>query len=223
LGNYNVIGKNVTITNQSKVGNKVVIGDCNIFHDNTRIIVGEEDVNIGDWNVFHNNILMIGIRSMKIGHNCWFGQNTVIDSSGALKIGNGVRVGMYSQIWTHVASGELIEGCSLFGFRETIIEDDVWLVGSCIVSSGIRIRRKTIALANSNLTKDTEEESVYAGSPAKKKENLNFYKKVTLEDKMQMIVQWAETFTKIHTNCTLKVDESTITLKSNTRNEEVVI
>ena len=125
LGKYNVIGENVVIEGFKNAKGVVSIGDCNIINEGTKILAGEEGINIGDWNVFHNNMLVMGEVQMTIGHNCWFGQNTILDSSGGLKIGNGVRVGMYSQIWTHVASGELIEGCTLFGKRETIINDDV--------------------------------------------------------------------------------------------------
>ena len=53
-------------------------------------------------------MLILAEEEMKIGHNCWFGQHTVLDATGGLEIHNGVRVGMFSQIWTHVASGEQI-------------------------------------------------------------------------------------------------------------------
>ena len=224
LGSYNVIGKNVVIKNGSSDKlSKIVIGDCNIIHDNTKIIVGEEGIIIGDWNVFHNNILIVGLKRLEIGHNCWFGQNTVIDSSGALTIGNGVRVGMYSQIWTHVASGELIEGCLLNGFRKTVIEDDVWLVGSCIVSSGITLRRRTIALINSNITKDTIENSVYAGSPAKLKENLKFYKEISVNDKLQLMDEWVNNFVLGYPEYHKTSNNESIIISTESNEEEIII
>ena len=176
IGKYNFIGPNAVIEGFKESAGQAILGDCNIINEGTRILAGHEGISIGDWNVFHNQMLVMGEGKMEIGHNCWFGQNTILDSSGGLKIGNGVRIGMYSQIWTHVASGELIEGCTLFGKRETIINDDVWLVGSCVVSSGVNLGRKSIFLIGSNVTKNTEEEKVYAGNPAKLMEKLNFYK-----------------------------------------------
>ena len=166
----------------------IKIGDCNSFHDNTRLVIGVEGMEIGDWNVFHNNMLLIGEKKMSIGHNCWFGQNTVIDSTGGMAIGNGVRVGMYSQLWSHVASGELIEGCTLFSKKQTVIEDDVWLVGSCTVSSGIIVKRRGVFLNGSNITKTTEANSTYAGIPAKKLEKLSFYEPVTIQQKYKLEV-----------------------------------
>jgi len=195
IGNYNYIGKNVVIgAFKGTQGGKIVIGDCNQIHEDTRIVMGAEGLSVGDWNVFHNNMLVMGGQRMEIGHNCWFGQNTILDSAGGLFIGNGVRVGMYSQIWTHVASGELIEGCTLYAQRSTSIEDDVWLVGSCIVGSGLNLGRRAVCMIGSLITKDLEPNKVYRGSPASEVEGLHFYRSVTDEEKMRMMIGWVDQF-----------------------------
>ena len=198
LGEYNRIGKNVVI---EIVGNnpnvKAEIGDNNIINDNTRIFIHGE-FKLGDWNVLHNDMLVMAEEHLYIGHNCWFGQNTILDGAGGLTIGSGVRVGMYSQIWTHVASGEQIEGCTLFSKRATVINDDVWLVGSCIVGSGLTLGRRSIALINSVLTKDTLEDKAYAGSPTKLMENAQFYKPKTLDEKFEMLKGWVSEFVLIN-------------------------
>lgn len=194
LGSYNRIGRNVRIEITGVPERSIIsIGDNNIINDNTRILI-KGDLTIGDWNVFHNDILIMAEDKMKIGHNCWFGQNTILDGTGGLIIGNGVRVGMYSQIWTHVASGERIEGCTLFAKRETIINDDVWLVGSCIVGSGIELGYKSIILINSVVTKNTLPNKTYSGTPAKLMEGLEFYKPITLEEKVIMLKNWLNEF-----------------------------
>lgn len=196
LGSYNVIGKNVVIEGFKDKSGIISLGDCNIINENTRILAGEEGITIGDWNVFHNNMLVMAEMKMSIGHNCWFGQNTILDATGGLEIGNGVRVGMYSQIWTHVASGELIEGCTLFGKRMTVIEDDVWLVGSCIVSSGITLGQRGTFLIGSNITKSTEPRKVYAGSPAKLMEKLAFYRIISIEEKISLMKLWVKEYSQ---------------------------
>lgn len=224
IGNYNFIGKNVVISGFKGQNTKIIIGDCNFIHDNTRILIGEEGLFIGDWNVFHNNILMLGEKHMQIGHNCWFGQNTIIDSSGGLQIGNGVRVGMYSQIWTHVASGELIEGCTLYGTRKTIIEDEVWLVGSCTVASGVVLKYRSTCLINSNITKDTDPLRVYGGNPAKLLEKLSFWKDVTLDEKFLMMEEWVEEFCKINNyKFLINKNEFTIEIKDNQSINKIII
>ena len=168
-------------------------------------------------------MLVMAEDHLLIGHNCWFGQNTILDGAGGLEIGNGVRVGMYSQIWTHVASGELIEGCTLFAKRETIIEDDVWLVGSCVVGSGIRLGYRSIALINSILTKNTLANRVYAGSPAKIMEKANFYQPISLDEKFEMLATWIKEFVALQEEpIDLVVELDHITIKASNSKESVV-
>lgn len=223
LGKHNVIGKNVVIQGFKEKGGIIQIGDCNIINDNTRIVIGSGGLLIGDWNVFHNNMLVMGEKRMEIGHNCWFGQNTILDSTGGLIIENGVRVGMYSQIWTHVASGELIEGCTLFGERETLIQDDVWLVGSCIVSSGVTVGKRGVYLIGSNITKNTEPYRVYAGNPAKIMDKLSFYKEMELDEKLRMMHNWVVEFTLINPEYTYEKLEKQIIIKTNLSDEKLII
>lgn len=216
LGEYNRIGKNVVIEILGNNPNaKAEIGDNNIINDNTRIFIHGE-FKLGDWNVLHNDMLVMAEEHLYIGNNCWFGQNTILDGAGGLTVGNGVRVGMYSQIWTHVASGEQIEGCTLFSKRATVIEDDVWLVGSCIVGSGLTLGRRSIALINSVLTKDTLEDKAYAGSPAKLMENAQFYKSKTLDEKFEMLKGWLSEFVLLNEAEFLfeEVESQTLIIKS---------
>jgi len=129
-------------------------------------------------------------KGVQIGQHCWFGQNSIIDGTGGITIGRGVRVGMYSQLWSHVAAGEQIEGCTLFGERPVVIENDVWLVGSCIVASGVTIGRRTIALIGSNITKSCSSNTVLAGTPAVAKPNMSFYRDLSLPEKWQLLDGW---------------------------------
>lgn len=223
LGEFNRIGKNVVIEILGDDPNlSVTIGDNNIINDNTRIFIHGK-FSMGDWNVLHNDMLLMAEQYLHIGHNCWFGQNTILDGAGGLVIGNGVRVGMYSQIWTHVASGEQIEGCTLYSKRETIIEDDVWLVGSCIVGSGLKLGWRSVALINSVLTKDTLPDRAYAGSPAKLMEKAQFYITKSLDEKFELLNGWLNDFVAINSDLTLKkIDSKFLILGNMETNEKVV-
>ncbi|WP_294958164.1 hypothetical protein [uncultured Flavobacterium sp.] len=224
LGEYNRIGKNVVIEILGNNSNAIaIIGDNNIINDNTRIFIHGEFI-VGDWNVFHNDMLIMPEDSMRIGHNCWFGQNTILDGAGGLEIGNGVRVGMYSQIWTHVASGEQIEGCILYAKRKTIINDDVWLVGSCVVGSGIVLGKRSTALINSVITKDTLPDRAYSGSPAKIMEHVKFYLPKTIDEKFDMLKTWMEEFVKINIETfKLEVNKNELVLFNLKENENVIL
>jgi acetyltransferase-like isoleucine patch superfamily enzyme len=223
LGNYNRIGKNVVIDIIGDDSNiSAYIGDNNIINDNTRILI-HGTLTIGHWNVFHNDMLVMAEDHITVGHNCWFGQNTILDGAGGLEIRNGVRVGMYSQIWTHIASGEQIEGCIFYAKRKTIIKDNVWLVGSCIVGSGITLGERSTILINSVITKDTLDDKAYSGSPAKIMENLKVYLPKTLEEKFMMLENWMQEFVILNAeDYIFEVKEDQLIL-TNLNNFEVVI
>ena len=105
---------------------------------------------------------------------------------------------MYSQVWTHVGSGELIEGCTLFSKNETIINNEVWLVGSCVVGSGIELGKRSVYLINSLVTKNTLPETTYSGSPVKIMKNLQFYKPINLNEKFDLLKGWLIDFCKLN-------------------------
>jgi acetyltransferase-like isoleucine patch superfamily enzyme len=168
----------------------VRIGDYCIIGSGVKFVCDGGDVDIGDWTSIHDRCLVLSTEGLDIGQHCWFGQQCVIDGSAQMTIGNGVRVGMYSQLWSHVAAGEQLEGCTLFGTRAVTIEDDVWLVGTCSVASGVTIGRRTVALNGSNITKSCAANSVLAGSPAVPKEKLNFYQNLSIDQKWQMLRGW---------------------------------
>lgn len=202
-GNFEIIGEGeVIVGRNSRVASsvkfifhkpgKITIGDyCTIGND-VKFIIDGGPVEIDDWTSLHDNCLVLSTEGVKIGQHGWFGQNTVLDGSGGLTIGNGVRVGMYSQIWSHVAAGEQIEGCTLYGYRPVVIEDNVWLVGSCICASGVTIGRRTVALIGSNITKSWPADIVIAGAPATYREKLSFYTDVSLDDKWSMLNDWLQ-------------------------------
>lgn len=170
----------------------VTIGDYCTIGPGVKFVCDGGNVVLGDWTTLHDRCLVLSTAGVAIGQHGWFGQHCVIDGTGGLTIGHGVRVGMYSQIWSHVAAGEQIEGCTLYGMRPVVLEDDTWLVGSCIVASGVTLGRRTVALIASNITKSWPPSSVLAGSPAAPKAGLSFYREISLDEKWQMMQAWAE-------------------------------
>lgn len=210
LGNHNVIGKFVEINIISNdFSNCIVrIGDNNRIADYTRIIINDGNFYLGDWNVIHNNCLLLSGSTFVIKNNCWIGQSSVLDGTGGLRLGNGVRVGMNSQIWSHAISGELIEGCKLFIKQETILEDDVWLVGSCLVSSGIKLEKRVIALLGSVINSDFSLGSVISGNPAQIKKGIKLYGKVNVDQKYEMMLKWGKDFIQNNHNCKIISIES---------------
>jgi acetyltransferase-like isoleucine patch superfamily enzyme len=191
VGKFARIGSNAQVVFRRP--GRVEIGDYCSFGPGVKFVCMGGHVRIGDWTTLHDQCLVLCGRGVSIGAHCWFGQNCVIDGTGGITIGRGVRVGMYSQLWSHVAAGEQIEGCTLYGERPVVIGDDTWLVGSCIVASGVTLGRRTVALIGSNITRSWPDGSVIAGTPAASKPGLDFYKPVTLDDKWRMLQGWLDT------------------------------
>lgn len=154
-------GRNVTFGPNCR---RVSIGFATELGDDLYIDVPE--LSIGDYVKIHRGGLIYGYQPCRIGHNCWIGQSTIIDSIGGTTIGNNVGIGAQSQLWSHIKFGDTLAGCRWNSARELVVEDDVWFVGHCIVSP-IHARRRSMLLVGGVITHDMEENHVYAGTPAK--------------------------------------------------------
>jgi len=161
----NNIGKNTYISPTAILkGKNIKIGDGCYIGDNVQILV--DDFELGDYCKIHNKSTLHGYKPMKIGHNAWIGQGTIIDSIGGVTIGNNCGIGAYSQLWSHIRYGDPLEGCNYNSNSPLTIGNDVWFVGHCVVSP-ITAKDKSMALVGSVVTKDMEENHIYGGAPAK--------------------------------------------------------
>ena len=158
------IGKNTVISGVNGPADYVEIGD-NVFIDDNIFVMTPKFI-IGDYSKIYKNCRISGYKPCIIGHNFWCDQNTILNCTDNLSIGNNVGIGAYSQLWTHIKHGDIMEGCRFNSTKPMIIGDDVWFVGHCIVSP-IVAKKKSMAMVGSVITKDMEENHIYGGSPAK--------------------------------------------------------
>jgi acetyltransferase-like isoleucine patch superfamily enzyme len=189
-----IVGKNVVIEPGVEIRCKrLVLGDGVIIKSGTRIEM--TDLVVGDYTKINNHCFLTGTDWCRIGHNCWFGHYTIIDSIGTTRIGNGVGVGAHSQLWTHIYFGDILEGCRFASHQPLIIDDDVWLVGHCIVSP-VHIKPRSMAMVGSIITKDMEENHIYAGSPAKDMTDRfgNQFEDTSMEEKRSKLKAYLEDF-----------------------------
>lgn len=170
------------------------LGDESFIGQNTKIMV--PDFKMGDYSNIYNHNLISGYKGISIGHNCWIGQHTILNSYETLTIGNNCRIGPHVQMWTHVASGELLEGCNFFGSAPITLEDNVWFQGGgATVIPGLTLKRNTILMVGAVLTKSTEPYKIYAGVPAVDvTEKMKPWKPMTLDDKMAMLKDFLKEF-----------------------------
>ncbi len=204
LGNNSVIERGVTVKAIKGVMSKFVIGDESLVGHNSQILVPE--FRMLDYSRMYNSVLCSGYKPVTIGYNCWIGQSAILNSAELLKIGNNVRMGN-SQIWTHVASGELLEGCSFFSEKPVTIEDNVWLMGfGHTVSPGVTLAKNTIVMSGSVVSKSTIPYHTYSGIPAVDiTERLNGWKTITLDEKYELLKNFIFEFTSEYSNYTSRV------------------
>jgi acetyltransferase-like isoleucine patch superfamily enzyme len=193
-----VVGREVLIEPGVEIiCKRLVLGDGVVIKSGTRIEM--TDLVVGDYTKFNNHGLLTGTDSCRIGHNCWFGHYTIVDSIGTTSIGNGVGVGAHSQLWTHAYFGDTLDGCRFATHAPLVIEDEVWLVGHCILSP-IRAGRRSMAMVGSVVTKDMEADHVYAGVPARDVTD-RFgpqFETVPLETKRRKLEAHLEEFLRTH-------------------------
>jgi len=164
------IGKNVVISPTAVIrglngpAKRIKIGDNTYIGDYVQILV--DDLEIGDYCKIHHHTNLHGYLPLKLGHNAWIGQYSIIDSIGGTTIGNNCGIGAHSQLWSHIKYGDDLEGCNYNSNKELLIGNDCWFVGHCIVSP-IVAKDKSMALVGSVITKDMEENHIYGGSPAR--------------------------------------------------------
>lgn len=180
---------------------KFILGDNCFIGFNNQILVPY--FTMLDFSQIHNSCLINGYKRISIGNNCWIGQQSILNSTEELTICNNVRIGTQSQLWTHVASGELLEGCTLFGKKPLVLEDNVWIVGGAVISPGLILKHNSIIMTGSVLTKNTEAYNTYAGVPAKNvTDKLNFWVKPDITQKAEklktFIIEFTNEMTEYH-------------------------
>lgn len=142
----------------------VTIGHGTRIHRD--VYIDAQDLHIGDYVTIHHGTVIHG-DTITIGHNCWIGHYCILDGHGGLlSIGNNVGIGAQSQLWSHMKFGDTLAGCRWHRMGQLIIEDDVWLVGHCIVTP-ITARARSMLMVGGMATKDMEANHVYAGAPAR--------------------------------------------------------
>lgn len=138
------------------------------------IYIDVDHLSIGDYTTIHHGSIIHGVNT-SIGHNCWFGHYTIIDSLGGdTRIGNNVGVGAHSQLWSHMKFGDTLNGCRWNSSSRLYVDDDVWLVGHTVVGP-IHAKKRSMLMTGGVAVKDMDENNIYAGSPAKNVSDLLGY------------------------------------------------
>ena len=179
------IGKNVNIEcNDFTLGPNSVIKDnctirCTKFYADEGLYMCE-NVEIGRGGCFGPN------SKVHIGKNVGIFENTIINPSSEVFIGDNTGIGAEVMIWTHGAWLDVMRGFPA-DFGPVTIGNDVWLPARSIVLPNVKIGNNTVIGIGSIVNKDIPEGSLAAGSPCKVIKENHYPKKLSPDEKLNII------------------------------------
>ncbi|MBU8869993.1 MAG: hypothetical protein KOO60_03850 [Gemmatimonadales bacterium] len=156
-------GPDVHISGIRRPAKRIVIGDNVFIGKNVYAAIPE--LIVGDFTTIHQSCRFSGYTTLSIGHNVMVDQNSILNSTERLEIGNGVCIGCYTQVWTHCRWGDTLVGFKFDSKKPMTIHDDAYFCGNCYVSP-VDVGEKAFVLGSSVVTKDLLPNHVYAGNPA---------------------------------------------------------
>lgn len=127
---------------------------------------------IGKNTRIHSHFYSNNPSLIKIGNNCEIGRYSEILAYSQINIGDSVEIG--SRLYMNTSNHNFIKDCEIpiskqGAYSKPIsIDKNIWIGANVNVLSGVVIGRDVVVGANSVVNKDLLEGFVYAGSPARK-------------------------------------------------------
>lgn len=177
IGEHTIVQPNVFIGNNVKIGDNCLIHSNVSIYDNAiignNVIIHAGTVIGADAFYFQKKLhgyekLLSGGRVV-IDHDVEIGASCTIDKgvSGDTFIGAGTKLDNQVQIGHDTIVGKKCLIASQTGIAGcVIIEDEVTIWGQVGIRSDVRIKKGTVLMAQAGVSKTTEENTSYWGSPA---------------------------------------------------------
>lgn len=104
------------------------------------------------------------LRGIKIGRGVWISQYVYLDEiyPEAISIGDNSTIGLRTSIITHLHWGPKRPKD---GFKEVVIEDDVFIGPHCLILPGVRIGRGAVIKGGSVLTRSVPPHTLWGPPP----------------------------------------------------------
>ena len=107
-------------------------------------------------------------RNIHVGNETFINMGVVMLDGASITIGNNVLVGPNTQFYTPGHSLDYRSRRQWETFcKPIIVEDDVWIGGSCVIYQGVTIGARSVIAANSVVTGDVPADAIFGGSPAR--------------------------------------------------------
>jgi acetyltransferase-like isoleucine patch superfamily enzyme len=141
------------------------------FHGNAYQMLRQRRLQIGRHTLMESGVTLHSVSGqIRLGQRVYLSRGVTVGAVGLVEIGDFALVGpgCYITDADHRFSDQTVplpdQGMSSKG--PTVIEDNVWLGANVVVTSGVRIGRRSVIGANSVVTRDIPAFSVAAGIPA---------------------------------------------------------
>jgi acetyltransferase-like isoleucine patch superfamily enzyme len=142
------------------------------FGGNAHQMLAEGRLEIGRGTLLESSVTVQSADGrIRLGQRVYLSRGVTVGAVALVEIGDFVLVGpgCYITDANHRFDDHTVpipdQGMSSKG--ATVIEDNVWLGANVVVTSGVRIGRRSVIGANSVVTRDIPEFSVAAGVPAR--------------------------------------------------------
>jgi acetyltransferase-like isoleucine patch superfamily enzyme len=126
-----------------------------------------QSLGFGEKSSIYDSAFVFG--NVKIGKNCWIGPFTIIDGSGGLSIGDNCTISVGVHLYSHDNLKQTLTGGAVEIERSPLaIGNNTYIGPQSIIAKGITIGNQCIVAANSFVNSNMEDNTIYAGNPAKK-------------------------------------------------------
>jgi len=156
--NVNIHCDTIKVGEFSKIGNDVKI-NCKNFEAGSWLFMWDR-VEVGRGGCTGPN------SNVKIGNHVGIFENTIINPSESVDIGDDVGIGGEVMIWTHGAWLDILQGFPA-DFGPVKIGNNVWLPARSIVLPNVTIGDDTVIGINSIINRDLPSGCFAVGSPCK--------------------------------------------------------
>jgi acetyltransferase-like isoleucine patch superfamily enzyme len=142
------------------------------LHGNVHRMIRQGRLEVGRGTFLESGVTLHSARGrIRLGQRVYLSRGVTVGAVGLVEIGDYALVapGCYITDADHRFDDLVVpvpdQGMSSKG--PTVLEDNVWLGANVVVTSGVRIGRRSVIAANSVVTKDVPEFSLAAGVPAR--------------------------------------------------------
>jgi len=214
--NSEVVAKEINIHNQVIIGSgckikceKLTIGKNSQIGNNVKINC--RTLEIGDGLYMADGVEIgrggsYGINShVKIGNYVGIFENTVINPSERVTIGDNVGIGGEVMIWTHGAWLDVMQGFPS-DFGPVKIGKNVWLPARSIVLPNVEIGQNTVIGIGSIINRSLPEGCFAAGSPCKVIKENCYPKELSEDEKLKILIDIIKDYTKLLEYKNIKAD-----------------